>query len=387
MKFFKSNENGRSMLEILGVLAVIGVLSIAGISGYKYGITKYQVNELIYDVNILAQDIRIYLEKSEYELPENLTQVQSRVGQMLEARLLENDYFEIALNSLPQSLCKGLLTSGWTLPIEIYVGTQKYNGQNLCISETSPRFSFVFAPFETNSTDGILPSIPKNDRCEADKECSQCESCKNNICVVTKPLKIGNNCYACDTRETVRANQTQCDACPNRIYTKSMWIEYCLLPEDVDDCSGKQGSACDLPDGKEYKGMCTSGKCVDLGVCPSGVTGEMAKNWCATQGGTASVAELSALASSITVTAETTKCKSSSTYLTYATNPVCPSEDELSLYAGKASQTTCGSGAIWTAETDKRYPDYFQVNLSNGDILNYNYYVYTAKAFCKNFLP
>ena len=29
------NESGRSMVEMLGVLAIIGVLSVGGISGYK----------------------------------------------------------------------------------------------------------------------------------------------------------------------------------------------------------------------------------------------------------------------------------------------------------------------------------------------------------------
>ncbi len=38
-KFIKS-EQGRSMVEILGVLAVIGVLSIGGIQGYRYAFTK-----------------------------------------------------------------------------------------------------------------------------------------------------------------------------------------------------------------------------------------------------------------------------------------------------------------------------------------------------------
>ena len=32
----KAQETGRSMVEMLGVLAVIGVLSIAGIAGYRY---------------------------------------------------------------------------------------------------------------------------------------------------------------------------------------------------------------------------------------------------------------------------------------------------------------------------------------------------------------
>ena len=36
----KLNEIGRSMLEMLGVLAVIGVLSVGGIMGYSYSMDK-----------------------------------------------------------------------------------------------------------------------------------------------------------------------------------------------------------------------------------------------------------------------------------------------------------------------------------------------------------
>ena len=43
---FRFAEYGRSMAEMLGVLAVIGVLSIGGIMGYSYGMDKYRANEL-----------------------------------------------------------------------------------------------------------------------------------------------------------------------------------------------------------------------------------------------------------------------------------------------------------------------------------------------------
>lgn len=38
---------GRSMVEMLGVLAIIGVLSIVGIQGYKKAIAKHKANEVL----------------------------------------------------------------------------------------------------------------------------------------------------------------------------------------------------------------------------------------------------------------------------------------------------------------------------------------------------
>ena len=42
-----NNENGRSMVEMLGVLAIIGVLSVAGIAGYSIAMRKYRTNEIL----------------------------------------------------------------------------------------------------------------------------------------------------------------------------------------------------------------------------------------------------------------------------------------------------------------------------------------------------
>ena len=41
----KFNELGRSMVEMLGVLAIIGVLSVGAISGYSKAMTKYKLNK------------------------------------------------------------------------------------------------------------------------------------------------------------------------------------------------------------------------------------------------------------------------------------------------------------------------------------------------------
>ena len=40
-------QNGRSMVEMLGVLAIVGVLSILGIAGYKKAMSKIHANELM----------------------------------------------------------------------------------------------------------------------------------------------------------------------------------------------------------------------------------------------------------------------------------------------------------------------------------------------------
>ena len=54
----KLNETGRSMVEMLGVLAIIGVLSVAGVATYQYTLTAYQagkVQDVLGKAKTLAQ--------------------------------------------------------------------------------------------------------------------------------------------------------------------------------------------------------------------------------------------------------------------------------------------------------------------------------------------
>ena len=43
----RKNETGRSMVEMLGVLAIIGVLSIGGIAGYTLSMNRYRANAIV----------------------------------------------------------------------------------------------------------------------------------------------------------------------------------------------------------------------------------------------------------------------------------------------------------------------------------------------------
>ena len=56
----KNNESGRSMIEMLGVLAIIGVLSVGGIAGYSKAMTKYRINKTIEQITLIAGNIRSF---------------------------------------------------------------------------------------------------------------------------------------------------------------------------------------------------------------------------------------------------------------------------------------------------------------------------------------
>ncbi len=57
---------GRSMIEMLGVLAIVGILSAGGIAGYSMAMQNHKTNALIEKVQLIAQQMRI-LYRGNYE--------------------------------------------------------------------------------------------------------------------------------------------------------------------------------------------------------------------------------------------------------------------------------------------------------------------------------
>ena len=63
-----SNQNGRSMIEMLGVLAIIGVLSVGGIAGYSKAMMKVKTNKTIDQIAMTVTNIRtLYAQQQTYQ--------------------------------------------------------------------------------------------------------------------------------------------------------------------------------------------------------------------------------------------------------------------------------------------------------------------------------
>ena len=57
MKLLNKTQSGRSMVEMLGVLAIIGVLSVGGIAGYSKAMHKYKMNQTMDIVSKVLMNI------------------------------------------------------------------------------------------------------------------------------------------------------------------------------------------------------------------------------------------------------------------------------------------------------------------------------------------
>ena len=57
-----AREYGRSMIEMLGVLAIIAVLTVGGIAGYSKAMQKYKINKMLDDYTMLTTNILEHLD-------------------------------------------------------------------------------------------------------------------------------------------------------------------------------------------------------------------------------------------------------------------------------------------------------------------------------------
>lgn len=60
---YKNLENGRSMIEMLGVLAIIGVLSVGGIAGYYKAMEKFKLNKAVENYSMLIYGVLEHLDE------------------------------------------------------------------------------------------------------------------------------------------------------------------------------------------------------------------------------------------------------------------------------------------------------------------------------------
>ena len=130
-----SQESGRSMVEMLGVLAIIGVLSVGGIAGYSQAMNKFKVTKTTDQIQTMITNIRTLTasqrnvkmiddKKLMYSLGALTdemcvdttcsTLVNPYGGQIKVASYGQgNKRFYISYDALPSSACINLATQAW----------------------------------------------------------------------------------------------------------------------------------------------------------------------------------------------------------------------------------------------------------------------------------
>ena len=113
------NQRGRSMVEMLGVLAVIGVLSVAGIAGYNNAMNKHRANELLNEASKRAAIVAMQAAAGQNL---NLGEFSGQPNADLFTSVVENpantQQFQLTLSEVDEKVCTQMRSSvGTNTPI------------------------------------------------------------------------------------------------------------------------------------------------------------------------------------------------------------------------------------------------------------------------------
>ena len=130
----KSTQSGRSMIEMLGVLAIVGVLSVGGIAGYSKAMEKFKINKLIDQISHMATDVRtLYMQQSGYDgLYEKVLE---DAGLLPENVIYENGNANLIFNSAHAGWVRPTYNSDYSKTTGFSISVTV--NQNFCMELTS----------------------------------------------------------------------------------------------------------------------------------------------------------------------------------------------------------------------------------------------------------
>ena len=134
---YKNFEKGRSMIEMLGVLAIVGVLSVGGIAGYSKAMEKFKINKLIEEYS----NIIFHLVEHEENILRSNSDSQTGLSGIMEAmNIVPNTWSKINEVSYKDahgniiSVYSVLADYGKIIGFDMYLGGISQNEQGNSIS-------------------------------------------------------------------------------------------------------------------------------------------------------------------------------------------------------------------------------------------------------------
>ena len=115
-----NNQSGRSMIEMLGVLAIIGVLSVGGIAGYSKAMLKFRTNKTIDQFTMIVTNIRtLYAQQRDYDGLDNSTAISMGI---IPDEMITKCATEGGCGTVAQGSATGALVNPFNGSVEIGTG-------------------------------------------------------------------------------------------------------------------------------------------------------------------------------------------------------------------------------------------------------------------------
>ena len=217
---YNNEENGRSMIEMLGVLAIIGVLSVGGIAGYSKAMHRYRVNKTVEQISLIAGNIRtlyatqkggVYEEGDPFgkyiSLDNNVLKKAKLVpDEMWNGDNMENAWgtgfyvrpaypeyddiyggaFSLILQNITEEACIDIITQPWPEEFAaMYVGSGLLNRAE----EGLALYDCYFGAGKVDVSDGLLCRRDNGIPVNIENAIATCGTCTDNKCDIVMTLK------------------------------------------------------------------------------------------------------------------------------------------------------------------------------------------------------
>ena len=136
---YREMQSGRSMIEMLGVLAIIGVLSVGGIAGYSKAMEKWKINKSISEYNLIIFSLLEHLDRFKNLSSDKNWSLVSLLDYMQQSGLVTPEWQPISEREFndPYGNTISFFSRHNNLVIDLTIGGLLFSDENI----TSPSFS------------------------------------------------------------------------------------------------------------------------------------------------------------------------------------------------------------------------------------------------------
>ncbi len=273
---FTFKQSGRSMIEMLAVLAIMGILTLGGIAGYRYAMNKSTANTITKEVSLRAASIMNDGTFSRYQIDAPIAALgfKGQIGAFTyEQTKSSTTTFTVTVFPVSQSVCRRIAEMAHPNALSVSINEQLWQEGDtfLCTSDENT-IDFVFAAIPQGQmlTDFACGPCYDQSGDECIYKCVGNQICSDAGCVCPPETPVGADSFYCICRGNKVPNASNVCACPGNM-TDPDGDNTCTCPSPT---TYWNGSACvcptDTPTGADPT-TC---------ACPDGMTEDALTNEC-----------------------------------------------------------------------------------------------------------
>lgn len=172
------HETGRSMVEMIGVLAIVGVLSISGIAGYSYAMDRYRANETVRNISLRTVDLMTQVSQGHPALSFAEWESKDTIYDFSNPAYSDDGLimFDVGVTKkLPKSVCEMVFGMLSNTAVQIDINESPAQSKDICSADNTMTFYF---------DSGNAGNVETGEQC-GNSVCGTCQKCNTstNTCV------------------------------------------------------------------------------------------------------------------------------------------------------------------------------------------------------------